>query len=113
MEEAVAGLARRQAALTSALGGGPKAAYAALAESVMAQAELLYAEAEAGIEALPDDVQSGIIAATRMYREIMNEVRAAEYDNLHRRAVVPLTRKLRLLVQDDYARRKQHLIATN
>jgi phytoene/squalene synthetase len=99
--------------LGPALGGGPKSAYAALAESVMAQAEHLYAEAEAGIEALPDDVKPGIAAAARMYREIMNEVRAAEYDNLHQRAVVPLTRKLRLLVQDDYARRKQRLIATN
>ena len=99
--------------LGSSLGGGPTAAYAALAESIMAQAEYLYAEAEAGIAALPDDVQSGIAAAARMYREIMNEVRAAEYDNLHRRAVVPLTRKLRLLVQDDYARRRNRLIATN
>ncbi|NNF57868.1 MAG: phytoene/squalene synthase family protein [Rhodothermaceae bacterium] len=99
--------------LGPALGGGPNAAYAALAESIMAQAEHLYTEAEAGIATLPDEVKTGITAAARMYREIMNEVRAAEYDNLHRRAVVPLTRKLRLLVQDDYARRKDRLIATN
>ena len=49
-------------------------------------------------------------AAARMYREILNEVRAAGYDNLGRRAVVPLGRKLRLVVHDDYARRRARLV---
>ncbi|MDX1420034.1 MAG: phytoene/squalene synthase family protein [Rubricoccaceae bacterium] len=95
--------------LDGALGGGPRAAYTALVESVAAQAEGLYAEAEAGIAALPAGVRTGIRASARMYREILNEVRAAGYDNLGRRAVVPLGRKLRLVMQDDYARRKARL----
>jgi phytoene synthase len=42
-------------------------------------------------------------------REILNEVRANGYDDLSRRAYTTLPRKLRLLVQDDYARRKADL----
>lgn len=95
--------------LGHALDGGPTAAYTALVESVAAQAEALYGEAEAGIEALPGSVRTGIRAAARMYREILNEVRAAGYDNLRRRAVVSLGRKLRVVVHDDYARRKARL----
>lgn len=94
-----------------AVGGGPKPAYRALVESIMAQAEALYQQAEDGIESLPGNARTGIHAAARMYREIMNEVRAAGYDNLRQRAVVPLSRKLRLLVQDDYDRRKELLTA--
>ncbi len=90
-------------------GHGPDPAYAALLESVMATAERLYDEAEAGIAALPRQSRLGIAAAARMYREIMNEVRAARYDNLRRRAVVPLRRKLRLVAQDDYAARRARL----
>ncbi|HLT46499.1 MAG TPA: phytoene/squalene synthase family protein [Rubricoccaceae bacterium] len=97
--------------LGDAPAGGPKAAYAALVESVAAQAEGLYDRAEAGIAALPGSVRTGIRAAARMYREILNEVRAAGYDNLGRRAVVPLGRKLRLVVHDDYARRRARLRA--
>lgn len=95
--------------LGPALDGRPKAAYRALIESVAAQAEGLYAEAEVGINALPGSARTAIMAAARMYREILNEVRQAGYDNLSRRAVVPLRRKLRLLVHDDYAPRKARL----
>ncbi len=87
-------------------GHGPSRDYAALVESVMATAERLYDEAEAGIEALPRQSRAGITAAARMYREIMNEVRATGYDNLRHRSIVPLRRKLRLVVQDDYAARR-------
>jgi phytoene synthase len=97
--------------LGDALGGGPRAAYTALVESVAAQAEARYDDAEAGIRALPGSVRAGIRAAARMYREILNEVRAAGYDNLRRRAFVPLGRKLRLVLRDDYARRKARLRA--
>ena len=83
--------------------------YAALLEAVMAEAEALYDRAEAGIAALPLRARVGIAAAARMYREIMNEVRAAHYDNLRRRNYVPLTRKLRLVVDDAYARRRARL----
>lgn len=83
--------------------------YAALLEAVMAEAEALYDRAEAGIAALPLRARVGIAAAARMYREIMNEVRAAHYDNLRRRNYVPLARKLRLVVDDAYARRRARL----
>lgn len=83
--------------------------YAALLEAVMAEAEALYDRAEAGIAALPLRARAGTAAAARMYREIMNEVRAAHYDNLRRRNFVPLMRKLRLVVDDAYARRRARL----
>lgn len=88
----------------------PTPRYTRLVEEVMALAERLYDEAEDGIDGLaPGGPQRGIRAAARMYREILNEVRAANYDNLGQRAVVTLQRKLRLLVHDDYARRRDHL----
>ncbi|MEM1042677.1 MAG: phytoene/squalene synthase family protein [Bacteroidota bacterium] len=93
-------------------GHEPGGTYAALLESVMAAAERLYDEAEAGIAVLPRQSRLGITAAARMYREIMNEVRAAHYDNLRQRGIVPLRRKLRLVVQDGYATRRARLIGS-
>ena len=89
----------------------PTAAYRALLEHVMAEAERLYTAAEAGIAALPGRAGTGSRAAARWYREILNEVRAAGYDNLQRRNHVPLGRKARRLVHDGYARRKRRLTA--
>ncbi|MFN3597548.1 MAG: phytoene/squalene synthase family protein [Rubricoccaceae bacterium] len=87
-------------------------AYAALVESVMAQAEALYDEAAEGIPALAPGASRGIAAAARMYREILNEIRAASYDNLTRRAVVPLGRKLaRIAREGGYAARRDALAA--
>lgn len=90
-------------------GHGPDAEYVALVESVMAKTEALYDEAERGIGGLPFRSRVGIAAAARMYREIMNEVRAAGYDNLRRRNYVRLPRKLRLVVHDAYLPRKARL----
>ena len=87
-----------------------KQGYVDLIELVMGQADALYAEAERGIRSLPVNVQRGIRAATRMYREIQNEVRAAGYDNMHNRAFVSLGRKLQLIGRDAYANRKARLI---
>ena len=87
----------------------PPEGYALLLEDLMETAESLYTEGFDGIGRLPTQVRKGIYAAARMYREIMNEVRARGYDNLTQRAYVPLPRKLRLLLQDDYARRKQRV----
>ena len=84
--------------------------YAALVEPLMGRAEALFAEADAGIAALRPTARAGIRAALRMYREILNEVRAAGYDDLTRRAVVPTRRKLRLAVSDDYGRRRSALV---
>lgn len=83
--------------------------YPALLEQAMETAEQYYAESFDGISALPFRARYGIRAATRMYREILNEVRANRYDNLNQRAYVSLRRKLLLLVYDGYERRKKQV----
>jgi 15-cis-phytoene synthase len=85
-------------------------AYSRLMERMMELAEGLYREAEPGVEALPGRARLGIAAAARMYREILNEVRASGYDNLRRRNVVDLGRKLRRAAHDGYGRRKARLL---
>lgn len=85
--------------------------YPTLLETAMEAAETRYQSSFAGIHALPLQARIGIRAAARMYREIMNEVRALEYDNINHRAYVSLGRKLWLVVHDDYARRKTRLLA--
>ena len=96
------------AALTA---DGPSALYAERVESLMARAEALYDTGLPAADRLLPGVQLGVRAAGRMYREILNVVRANGYDNLSRRAVVPLRRKLGLLARDDYARRRDALPA--
>lgn len=83
--------------------------YPLLLEELMAEAEARYDEGLAGIGLLPWRMRVGIRAAARMYREILNEVRAAGYDNVRRRAVVPWWRKGALVLWDGYARRKAAL----
>ena len=85
------------------------AAYGALCEALMAEAERLYDEGGRAIPRLRRRAQPGIRGAARMYREFLNGVRANGYDNLSRRAAVPLGRKLRVLVADDYAGRRDRL----
>jgi phytoene synthase len=84
-------------------------AYGRLVEDLMVEAEGLYRRAFDGVGGLRPGVQGGIRAAGRMYREILNEVRRAGYDNLSRRAVVPLGRKLGLAVHDGYAGRRAQI----
>lgn len=86
--------------------GQVAAGYPSLLEAVMEEAEQRYASCMADIGALPFQVRVGIRAAGRMYREIINEVRARNYDNLTQRAYVPFWRKAALVVRDSYARRK-------
>jgi phytoene synthase len=83
--------------------------YPALLEQAMETAEQFYAESFDGVEALPFRPRHSIRAAARMYREIMNEVRDNDYDNLTQRAYVPLRRKVSLLLYDGYHRRKHQL----
>ncbi len=85
--------------------------YPDLLERAMHTAEQYYEESFEGIASLPFRSRHGIRAAARMYREIMNEVRANGYDNLSQRAYVPLRRKLWLLVYDGYQRRKKQVSA--
>lgn len=87
----------------------PSPAYAALVEDVMALAEAHFEAGIGALDALLPRVQPGIRAAARMYRELLNEVRANGYDNLTRRAVVPTRRKLALVAADDYAARRDAL----
>ncbi len=85
--------------------------YSALLEAAMQAAEERYRESYEGIAALPFRTRVGIRAAARMYREILNEVRANEYDNLNRRAYVSTPRKLLLVAYDNYDWRKARLRA--
>ena len=89
--------------------GDARVRYAAVMEELMGRAEALYDQAATGIEQLRPAAQTGIRAAARMYREILNGVRANGYDNLDRRAVVPLGRKARAAFGDSYARRRDGL----
>ena len=91
-------------------GGAIPDAYAELVESLMRDAETLYDEGGRGIGALRRRARAGITGAARMYREFLNGVRANAYDNLSQRAAVPLPRKLRVLVADDYGRRRARLV---
>lgn len=83
--------------------------YAGLLERAMSAAETRYQRSAEGIAALPFRTRVGIRAAARMYREILNEVRANGYDNLNRRAYVSLGRKLLLVAFDSYDWRKATL----
>jgi len=97
--------------LGSLVDGAPPvpAAYAEMTEALMAEADRLYDEAEDGIVALRRRAQAGIRGASRMYREFLNGVRANGYDNLSRRAAVPLPRKLLVLAGADSGRRRARL----
>ncbi len=57
--------------------------------------------------------QTGIRAAARMYRSILNGVRANGYDNLTQRAIVPLRRKVGAALANDYRRRRNGLASRN
>jgi phytoene synthase len=77
----------------------------------MTVAERRYRASYEGVAALPFRTRVGIRAAARMYREILNEVRANEYDNLNERAYVSFGRKLLLVAYDNYDWRKARLRA--
>jgi phytoene synthase len=87
----------------------PSRRYVALLEELMTHAEHYYEAAIPGIDALPLRCRVGIRAAARMYREILNQVRAADYDNLTYRAYVPAWRKCLLVMHDGYPRRRDKL----
>lgn len=87
----------------------PPASYSLLMESLMETAEALFCEGMTGIAMLPARMKTGIRTAARVYREILNEVRANGYDNLNRRAYVPFRRKGLRVLYDGYERRKARL----
>lgn len=85
--------------------------YPVLLEQAMSLAEQYYRKSYEGVAALPFRSRVGIRSAARMYREILNEVRANGYDNLNRRAYVSFGRKLLLVAYDNYDWRKARLRA--
>lgn len=63
------------------------------------QADAIYARADEGIEHLPRDCQRAIRASRLVYSDIGNVVRRRGGDSVSRRAVVPLWRKLWLVLR--------------
>lgn len=72
-------------------------ALASVVARLLAEAERLYARADAGIAALPAGCRPGIRAARAIYAEIGHEVARRGHDSVSQRAVVPARRKLVLL----------------
>ncbi len=84
--------------------------YPELMEYMMEMAERYFVSGKAGIGALNRSVRPGIEAAARIYREILNEIRRRDYDNLSGRAYTSRAKKMQLLVFDTYERRKRRLM---
>ncbi len=74
-------------------------AVGALVQRLLAEADRLYRAGEAGIAELPFSCRPGIRAAGLLYAAIGGEVSRQAFDSIDRRAVVPNTRKLRLLLR--------------
>ncbi|MEM1093523.1 MAG: phytoene/squalene synthase family protein [Bacteroidota bacterium] len=84
-------------------------AYQDMMERMMVAAERYFDACQPGIDALPKRVRGAIRGAARMYRGILNEVRANDYDNLTKRSYVSFARKVGVLFRDAYAPRKHRL----
>jgi phytoene synthase len=69
-------------------------AYAALIEELMQSAEDAYARAAEAIPKLPEFFQPAVATASRLYAAIHEVIRQNGYDNLTKRAVVPIARRL-------------------
>lgn len=63
------------------------------------EADVLYQRADAGIAHLPRDCRTAIRAARLVYSSIGGAIRGADFDSVTRRAVVPLPRKLWLVLR--------------
>lgn len=71
----------------------------AVVARLLAEADVLYARADAGIAHLPADCRTSIRAARLVYAAIGERIRRAGFDSVSRRAVVPLHRKLWLVLR--------------
>ncbi len=74
-------------------------ALASVIERLLQAADGLYRRADSGITALPRACRPGIGAARQLYSEIGQQVARQGYDSVGSRAVVPPSRKLRLLAR--------------
>ena len=72
---------------------------AGVVQRLLAEAEVLYRRAEAGIARLPLACRPGIGAARWIYAEIGHQVARQGFDSVSRRAVVSGRRKLALLAR--------------
>ena len=90
----------------------PKA-YPILIEELMATAEKRYITGLGSIKDLDRKVRPGIRSAAKMYREILNEIRKNQYDNLSQRAFTKKSTKLRLSIFDTYERTRNRYRLTN
>lgn len=70
-----------------------------LVKRLLDAAEPFYERGLSGVSLLPNECQTAIRAAGKIYREIGIELRRMNYDSINHRAVVSKTRKIRLLVQ--------------
>lgn len=95
--------------LAALLHDGPSPPYRSLVELLMGTAESYYDRGLPAIDRLPRVMQRGIRSAARSYREILNELRESDYDNLRQRVYVPAWRKCWLVVRDGYAARRARL----
>ncbi|MCJ2133831.1 phytoene/squalene synthase family protein [Methylobacterium sp. J-026] len=77
----------------------PSPALAAIVARLLAEADRLYARAEAGIDALPPRCRPAIRAAGLIYAEIGRVIAACGHDSVSRRARVGGARKLALIAR--------------
>jgi phytoene synthase len=70
-----------------------------LTERLLAEADRLYAQAQAGIAELPPDCRAAILAASSIYGEIGQQLRREGLDSISHRTVVSTRRKLVLLAR--------------
>lgn len=89
-----------------ALSASPTAtpALRAVVGRLLAEADVFYTRADAGIAHLPADCRVAIRAARLVYAAIGDRIRRAGFDSVTRRAVVPLHRKLWLVLRAFRAR---------
>ena len=71
----------------------------AVVAKLLVEADALYDQADAGIAHLPRDCRIAIRSARLVYSAIGNDIRKAGFDSVSRRAVVPLRRKLWLVLR--------------
>ena len=74
-----------------------------MTERLLTEADRLYTQAKLGIAALPIDCRAAILSAARVYAEIGSLVRRNNCDSVSQRAVVPFSRKLRLMAHSKWA----------
>lgn len=77
----------------------PTPAIRAAVARLLDEADVLYTRADKGIAHLPADCRTAIRAARLVYSAIGDTIRARGYDSVTRRAVVPLRRKLWLVLR--------------